>query len=165
MATLIGKLLRRLVRSDSGTELIEFALTLPLLLLVVLGIIESGFIFQEYEVVTNAAREGARIAVLPTYAATQPARVNNTTARVNQYLTAGGLNFSLATKTVGVPVLSNLAAPAAGCVSTVAVTVTYPHPVVFLGGIMSYFGSGFGNITLRATSEMRTEVAAGAPCP
>ena len=49
--------------------------------------IEFGFLFQEYEVVTNAAREGARIAVLPTYSQTQAARVNNATARVNQYLT------------------------------------------------------------------------------
>ena len=38
-----------------------------MLLLVVLGIAEFGFIFQRYEVVTNAAREGARMAVLPGY--------------------------------------------------------------------------------------------------
>ena len=164
MATLIGKLLRRLVRSESGAELIEFALTLPLLLLIVLGIIESGFVFQEYEVLTNAAREGARIAVLSTYAATQVAREDNATARINQYLDAGGLDSALAIATVGVPVTAALAAPATGCVSTVTVIVTYPHPVLFLGGIMSYFGSAFGNLTLSATSEMRTEAPAGV-CP
>ena len=38
--------------------MIEFSLTLPLLLLIVLGIIEFGLIFREYEVITNAAREG-----------------------------------------------------------------------------------------------------------
>jgi len=60
MASLTSaSVLRRLRRSDSGAEVIEFALTLPLLLLVVLGIIEFGFVFQQYEVVTNAAREGA----------------------------------------------------------------------------------------------------------
>ena len=49
-------------RSEDGAQLVEFALVLPMLLLVVLGIAEFGFIFQRYEVVTNAAREGARIA-------------------------------------------------------------------------------------------------------
>ena len=32
-----------------------------------LGIIDFGFLFQRYEVVTNAAREGARVAILPGY--------------------------------------------------------------------------------------------------
>ena len=32
-----------------------------------LGIAEFGFIFQRFEVMTNAAREGARMAVLPGY--------------------------------------------------------------------------------------------------
>ena len=54
-------------RSEDGAQLVEFALVLPLLLLVVLGIAEFGFIFQRYEVITNAAREGARLAVLPGY--------------------------------------------------------------------------------------------------
>src|SRR5207248_3214821 len=83
MATLKQSLLRRLAKSESGAELIEFALTLPLLLLLVLGIIEFGFMFQEYEVLTNAAREGARIAVLPTYGATDTARKNNAAARID----------------------------------------------------------------------------------
>ena len=39
----------------------------PLLLFVILGIVDFGFLFQRMEVVTNAAREGARIAVLPGY--------------------------------------------------------------------------------------------------
>ena len=73
--------------------MIEFGLTFPLLLLVLIGIsIESGSLFfQQYEVVTNAAREGARIAVLPTYSATPLIRTANVQARVNQYLVASGL--------------------------------------------------------------------------
>ncbi len=61
---------RSRLKSEKGAELIEFAFILPLLLFVVVGIIDFGFTFQRYEVVTNAAREGARIAVLPGYAAT-----------------------------------------------------------------------------------------------
>ena len=63
----ITKTLRSRWLSEDGAQLIEFALVLPMLLLVVLGIAEFGFIFQRYEVLTNAAREGARIAVLPGY--------------------------------------------------------------------------------------------------
>ena len=59
--------LSRRWRSEEGAELVEFALVLPMLLFVVLGIAEFGFIFQRYEVLTNAAREGARLAVLPGY--------------------------------------------------------------------------------------------------
>ena len=163
-------LLRRLRRSESGAELVEFALTLPLLLLVVLGMIEFGFVFQQYEVVTNAAREGARIAALPTYASNAAAAQANVTARVNEYLTAGGLNPALATICgggMGCPgdwasVKVQLAAgPPAVCVFTFPVKVSYPHPTPFIGGIITYFGGSYGTLTLSATSKMRTEAAAG----
>ena len=160
----LNRWLKRLRRNESGAELIEFGLTLPLLLLLVLGMIEFGFLFREYEIVTNAAREGARIAILPTYSATQTARQNNATARVNQYLTNAGLNQSLATVTVGVPVANVLAAPATGCVWSVPVLVTYPHPVPFVQGIMRFFGVTVGQITVRGQSQMRTEAAAST-CP
>ena len=158
------RFVRRFRRAESGAELIEFGLTLPLLLLVVLGMIEFGFLFREYEIVTNAAREGARIAVLPTYSLTQTARVNNATARAKQYLRNAGLNDTVAGVTVGAPVSNVLAAPATGCVWSVPVTVTYPHPVTFIQGIARYFGATFGNMTVRATSQMRTEAPAST-CP
>ena len=47
-----------------ASKLIEFALVFPLLLMVILGIVDFGFLFQRYEVLTNAAREGARVAAL-----------------------------------------------------------------------------------------------------
>ena len=55
------------LRSQRGAELIEFALIFPLLLLLMLGIVDFGFMFQRFEVLTNATREGARLAVLPGY--------------------------------------------------------------------------------------------------
>lgn len=146
---------RRLVRSESGAELIEFSLTLPLLLLIVLGIIEFGFIFREYEIVTNAAREGARIAILPSYGSA------DVTARVGDYLTTGGLDLARATITPGA---GEATVVGGSCISLVPVTVAYVHPVPFLSGIVSYFGGTFGQMTLTATSRMRTEAAAGA-CP
>ena len=60
----MASLLRR-ARSQRGAALIEVALTLPLLLLVSVGIFEFGRAYQTWQVLTNAAREGARMAVLP----------------------------------------------------------------------------------------------------
>lgn len=159
----LTRMIKRLGRSDGGAELIEFSLTLPLLLLVVLGIIEFGFLFREYEIVTNAAREGARIASLPTYSPTPLARQTNATNRVNAYLDAAGLNHLLAGVAVGAPVTTVIAAPST-CMWSVPVTVTYPHPVPFVGGIMSFFGTTIAPMTVRATSQMRTESPAGT-CP
>jgi Flp pilus assembly protein TadG len=52
---------------EQGQSLVEFALTLPLLLLIVLGTIDLGLGFRTYISLTNAAREGARwISINPT---------------------------------------------------------------------------------------------------
>ncbi len=49
------------LRSQRGQAVVEFALILPILLLLVFGIIEFGRIFYSYLEVTQAAREGARL--------------------------------------------------------------------------------------------------------
>ena len=145
--------LRRRLQSEEGAELIETALTLPLILLVVVGIIEFGFVFQKYEVITNAAREGARVLVLPNFDA------DDAVARVNQYLEASGLDPADATvPTPADPVGVELST--GSCISAVTVTVSYPHDAPFLTGIVSYFGGSLGSFTLNASSTMRTEEAA-----
>ena len=58
---------RRRWASDRGAELIEMAVVLPLLMLLMFGIIDFGFMFQRYVVLTNAAMEGARVGILPGY--------------------------------------------------------------------------------------------------
>ena len=59
--------------SERGAAIIETALTLPILLLVAVGIFEFGRAYQTWQVMTNAAREGARVAVLPNPEATDAA--------------------------------------------------------------------------------------------
>lgn len=49
---------------ERGVAAAEFALLLPALLLILLGIIEFGMIMYGREVVTNAAREGARAGIV-----------------------------------------------------------------------------------------------------
>jgi len=143
--------------SDQGAELVEFALTFPLLLLVCMGIIDFGLLFQRYEVLTNAAREGARVAVLPGYG--DP----DVTARVNQYLQA----TSLSTGTVIDPLVTETLTPAlpnGNCVVVKRVTVKFDHTYFFVGGILNFFGENLGTKTLTATAAMREEGAAGT-CP
>ncbi len=146
---------RGLWSSERGAELVEFALIFPTLLLVVLGIMDFGFLFQRYEVVTAAAREGARVAVLPGYTNA------DVTTRVGQYLTAAGLT---GTPTVNVGA-AQVIPVGSQCVSVRPVTVTYTHTFLFIGPLMAFFGeSALGTQALNATSAMRSEIAAES-CP
>jgi len=149
---------KRAAASERGAELIEFALVFPLLLFVVLGIVDFGFLFQRMEVVTNAAREGARIAVLPGY---DDADV---TARVLDYIEEGGVpteagNPEIASDDYPIPIGGG------ATITGKRVTVTYTHNYLFIGGLASWFGGGsFTTVPLSGVATMRDEVpAAGAP--
>ncbi len=47
-----------------GQELVEFALVLPILFLFIYGVIDLGRVFHAYTAITNAARVGARYAIV-----------------------------------------------------------------------------------------------------
>jgi hypothetical protein len=47
-------------RSKKGQSLVETALVVPLLLLLVVGVIDVGRAFNNYIIIANASREGAR---------------------------------------------------------------------------------------------------------
>jgi Flp pilus assembly protein TadG len=146
--------LKRRGSSESGAELIEFALVLPLLLVIVGGIIDFGFLFQRYEVLTNAAREGARIAVLPGYTDAQ------VIARVNQYLQAGGVPAGAG---VSVETAQPIAVGGGNCITARLVRVTFPHQYTVLGPLLTLVGGSLGTTTLTARSSMRVETGA-VPC-
>ncbi len=55
---------RRFKINDRGASLIEFALVTPLLLALVMGIIEFGWVYNGYITLNGATREGARIAAI-----------------------------------------------------------------------------------------------------
>jgi Flp pilus assembly protein TadG len=48
------------LRRDDGQAFVEFALVLPILVALLLGIVQFGIIFNNYETMTDAARVGAR---------------------------------------------------------------------------------------------------------
>src|SRR5262245_59630018 len=133
--------------SERGAELIEFALVLPLLLLLVLGIVDFGFLFQRFEVVTNAAREGARLAVLPGYVS------GDVVSRVNTYLTEGGVPFDATHLQVQVTDVS-ITIAAGKTVDAKEVQVRYFHDYLFLGGVLGWFGGSLTSVPLTAVSTM-----------
>ena len=56
-------MLRRL-REERGQELVEYALVLPLLLLLIFGILQFVLVMMAYNTLGDAAREGARLGVI-----------------------------------------------------------------------------------------------------
>jgi Flp pilus assembly protein TadG len=52
--------LRRLIRQEEGQGMVEFAMVLPILMAVMLGIVQFGIIFNNYETLTDASRVAAR---------------------------------------------------------------------------------------------------------
>jgi Flp pilus assembly protein TadG len=145
--------LRRTWRSARGQSLVETALALPLLMLVSVGIFEFGRAYQTWQVVTNAAREGARMSILP----------NSATAdiqdRVRQYLTNGALPRA-ADATVDVNQTATLTLASGGTVTSSVVTVGYPFQFMLLNPIVRLVVSGStvgGDFSMTATAQMRNE--------
>lgn len=53
---------RNFLKSEKGSNAVEFALLLPVLVMLIFGIFEFGLAYNNYLAITHAAREGARIA-------------------------------------------------------------------------------------------------------
>jgi Flp pilus assembly protein TadG len=166
--------------SERGAALVEFALVLPLLLVVIAGIVDFGFLFQRYEVLTNAAREGARLASLPGYI-TCPAGGGAATAstsidmRVRSYVQQG-LSLSDAAMTTVMPTGSvdvwcdtmAVTNPSGGTidVSTVRVEVSYVHSFLMLDTMLGLINKNWGDeMTLTGRSVMRLESPSAPPPP
>ena len=63
--------------NDRGQGLVEFSLVLVPLLMILLGIIQFGFVFNAYITMSNATREGARVGTIYVYAAAQSKAQND----------------------------------------------------------------------------------------
>lgn len=142
----------RLRRDDRGAALLEMAFTLPLLLLISIGILEFGRAFQTWQILTNAAREGARVAVLP---GVDDAMV---TARVQQYVQAGVLDPSVTT-TVTIQRNATISY-GSGTASGSKVIVSYPFKFMVLKGVAKLVASNTtlgSDFTMAASATMRNE--------
>lgn len=93
----------RAPKKNRGQELVEFALVLPVLILIIMGTMEYGRAYYTSSLLQNAAREGARYGILhPTVVTSSDgADPNNITARAKGFIT--GLNSSKLTIDVSYP--------------------------------------------------------------
>jgi Flp pilus assembly protein TadG len=153
MAVMNGEILfhytRRETAGDRGQSLVEFAISLPILLAIVIGIFEFGMAWNQRQVITNAAREGARVLALPQV---HPDSANTV---VTSYLTTANLDPSLATITAD-------EGPGGGAVGgSATVGVTYPYQFRFIGPIVALLqgpdAAMEGTVQLQTTAVMRNE--------
>ena len=95
-------------RTDAGAAAIEFALVVPILLMVVFAIIEFGFAFAQSAALANGARQGARYGVVNLLA-------THTCGDIIAQVRAGAATVGMAQKDVAVAVQLNGAPPLSGC--------------------------------------------------
>ena len=136
-------------KNERGAALIETAITIPLVLLVCVGIFEFGRAYQTWQVLTNAAREGARQAILIDKT---DADVQST---VQNYMKAGGLPKYA---TAGVVIERNVAL---GTNTASRITVNYPFNFMVLNGVAKLVakGSTAGKpLTMQSVALMRNEI-------
>lgn len=134
-------------KKQKGTAAVEFALVLPVLLLIVFGIVELGIALYDKAVITNASREAARAGIVlrsPKLTEDQIAAVATNYAK-NHLVTFGAKNDPVVTVvsglggTFGVPLV---------------VRVAYNYDGLGLGKMLSAI---VGGITISATTAMNNE--------
>jgi len=124
------------VKNEKGQNLVEFALVVPMLLLLVIGIAEFGRAWMTQNILTGAAREAVRLLAVPAPGG-GPAAAG---IRAAEVLTSAGITPT------AINVVDNAAFQA------VRVDITYNFPVAIAG-----FIPGLDNITLSSTTTMRRE--------
>jgi len=142
--------------SESGQDLVEFALILPLLLLILLGIIEFGIAILHYNSVANVSREIARFGIVNP----SPTRLDDfiftddTHTLYTEDIGRWSRGLITDTDTLGIEYALNDATTFLS--RTVQVTVTYEHEFI-TGPVIAVVG-GDGTVDLRAVSTMNIEL-------
>lgn len=119
-------------RDESGAAVVEFALVLPILILLVLGIIEFSRAYNAQISLSAAAREGVRVMAIKNDPAAARSATINASPSLNPALTTGNIVFS-----------------PASCLAGASVTVTARYNFEFVTGI---FGD---DMTLTGKGVMR----------
>jgi Flp pilus assembly protein TadG len=129
---------------EKGVAAVEFALILPMLLLVLFMIIEFSIILYDKAVITNASREGARMGIVE---ATPRQTAGAITATINTYCASNLISFGPSTPVTTVPAVC----VASGDFLTVNVAYTYNFFV------LPNFVGGPTGLTLTGNTVMRCE--------
>ncbi len=133
---------RRSRRRERGQSLVEFALVLPIFLIITLAAIDFGWALRAYVISTNAAREGARVGVVGS--------------------SSDAIKTAVVDRSAGLLTTSNVsvtnAKGASGTNVTVGVTYSYNY-ITPLGSLVSTFTGGSlpSPLAIQATAVMRLE--------
>jgi Flp pilus assembly protein TadG len=111
-------------RNEDGQAITEFALVLPILMAILLGIIQFGIIFNNYITLTDATRAGARKAAVSRFL-----NDNGASAKIAVENSAQGLDQSVLDPTISVTASPDWST--AG--NQVTVTASYPYTINILG--------------------------------
>jgi Flp pilus assembly protein TadG len=154
---ILSALRHRLMRSDRSQSVVEFALVAPLFLVLIMGIIDFGLGFGSYVQLKNAAREGARYAVVGNPPGSYPADCTGSmTTSVIGHVCIAVNDLNLADlQSVSVQYPNGQASG-----NSVVVTAHYRYRLITpLGGLVTFFtgGSFPGELDMSATSDMRLE--------
>jgi Flp pilus assembly protein TadG len=139
---------KKLAKNQRGAALIEAAVTIPIILLISVAIFEFGRAYQTWQVLTNAAREGARVAIL---AGTTQDQVK---ATVVNYMTIGQLADASPDQ---VSVDQNVTL---GATTGSQVTISYPFQFIVLNPVarlVDRTSTAGTPITMSAVAVMRNE--------
>jgi len=135
---------------DRGSVAVEFALLLPVLLLIIFGVIDFGRAISDQITLTQAAREGARLASL-----------GYSTSAVQTRAQSAATGLSPVTVTV-----SSTCPSGAGTGVDAVVQTSYQFSFITpVGALASMFGSasfGSSTLTLTATGEFPCETLSAA---
>jgi len=115
-------------RNRRAAAAVEFAVVAPVFLLLVFGMIEYGRMVMVYQVLTNASREGARVAVL------DGATTAGVTSQVNSYLSSGSITGATVTVVPNPPSNAKYGDPVTVTVSIPFSQVSWLPSPMYLGG-------------------------------
>jgi Flp pilus assembly protein TadG len=146
--------MKALKRKDSqnGAAIVEFALILPILLILVFGIIEFSIMLYDKAVITNASREGARRGVL--FQHQGPVGSDIIIQTVNNYTTNNliSLGGEADLRTIAMSTCSD--DPGEGDFRSARIRVEYDYSFLVMNSFITAFT---GPITLVAETVMRCE--------
>jgi Flp pilus assembly protein TadG len=153
-------------RRARGQGLVEFALVFPIFLLVLVALFDLGRAVFAFNTLTNAAREGARLAIVNQDSNRIIARAKSQTAIVELNDPSVSISFRQATPNVD-PLTNAVCSPAAvGCVAVVQFQATYTPITPIIGNILFKGGATFNaKAVLTVEYSCPSSTVAAADCP
>ena len=143
------------ITKQQGASAVEFAIVLPLLLILMFGIIEFSILLYDKAMITNASREGARVGIVYRYVDGGPNHPDDAeiSAAVDQYIQNHLISFGSGDSAT---TIISRAGDSPG--DSLTVTVNYQYSFLVFSSLLSLVSGSMSNgIPLDAVTIMRME--------